>query len=404
MAYFDPYQVQNMIGFGQPQGALTPEEEMEALGMTPGANLAPVPPTGPLAPQPAQPAVPPGYAQFQANPKLQGLAQITDAFNALAGGGANAFTSTLAYQKQAHDLQNERLRALKASEKDNPFREYEEAKARGYFTLADGEQDDAGFLRYTRERFAPKKASVYQEKMGDLTSLMNGDEGGATKLANGLLEVRTDPYGGQGVFDLSTGEFTPEYTPEQIAAGKGLIKGAEAQATGGAQTDWKVVQDVETNLSTLADEWEASHAGVLRGREALKMLEGPDAVEPNLVAGAVLDYLGIGSSRLAYFSNLSQQQLFEELGSATLTPVSDRDIQALGKLFASARQSPEVARGNLESFLRRKEKEMERKSGRMRRETNRIKDADYRDGLMETYQPFMEFKAITSWDDVPGGE
>ena len=400
MAYFDPYQVQAMIGFGQPQGALTPEEEMEALGMTPGANLAPVPQTGPLAP--AAPAVPPGYEQFQADPRMQGMAAITNAFNALGGGGANAFADSIAYQQQAHEMNNQRLRALQSAQSADPFIEYETAKQRGYFKLKDGETEDQAFLRYTQERFAPKSKSVYQQKMGDLTGLMNGDENAATKLANGLLEVRTDPYGGQGVFDLSTGEFTPEFTPEQIAAGKGLIKGAEAQATGSAQTDWKVVQDVETNLSTLADEWEASNAGVMRGREAIKMLNEGE-VEPNLVAGAVLDYLGIGSSRLAYFSNLSQQQLFEELGSATLTPVSDRDIQALGKLFASARQSPEVAKGNLEAFMRRKEKEMERKSGRMRREANRIKDADYRDGLLETYQPFMEFKAITSWDDVPGG-
>ena len=371
MAYFDPTMQAGILGMG---GIVEPEPFTPDAGLQRDARI------------------------------MQGLSNI----NRIGGGPGleNPFQNQLDAQMAQHNaIQKARLQQLTKLQDPsaNPFLEYETAKERGYFKLGQNEDDAAGFLRYTRERFAPKKASVYQEKMGDLTSLMNGDEAGATKLANGLLEVRTDPYGGQGVFDLSTGQFTPEYTPEQIAAGKGLIKGAEAQATGSAQTDWKVVQDVETNLSTLADEWEASNAGVMRGREALRMLNSKE-VEPNLVAGAVLDYLGIGSSRLAYFSNLSQQQLFEELGNATLTPVSDRDIQALAKLFASAKQSPEVAKGNLEAFMRRKEKEMERKSGRMRREANRIKDADYRDGLLETYQPFMEFKAITSWDDVPGGE
>ena len=219
-----------------------------------------------------------------------------------------------------------------------------------------------------------------------------------------MLEVRPDPYGGQGVFDLSTGEFTTAYTPEQIASGKALIAGSTANAQGAAQTDWKVVGEVETNLSTLADEFEASRAGVERGREALAMLNSKE-VEPGLVAGTVLDYLGIGSSKLAYFQNLSQQQLFEELSNATLTPVSDADIRALAKLFTSASQSPEVARGNLEAFLARKEREQERKGGRMRREASRIKDEGYRTDIMNTYKPFMDFKVIDSWDKVvpPGG-
>lgn len=348
---------------------------------------------------------------FTVDPTLQRDANIMGMLsniNRVTGGPGldNPFTNQIAQQQAEHQmLQKARLQQLtKLNDPTaNPFLEYETAKARGYFNLGEGEDDAAGFLRYTRERFAPKSKSVYEQKMGDLTQLMGGNEADATKLANGIFEVKNDPFGGVGVYDKSTGEFTTEYTPEQIAAGKSLIAGSEAQATGAAQTDWKVVQDVETNLATLADEWEASNAGVVRGREALKMLNEGE-IEPNLVAGTILDYLGIGSSRLAYFSNLSQQQLFEELGNATLTPVSDRDIQALAKLFASAKQSPAVAKGNLESFLSRKEKEMERKSGRMRREINRVGDENYRSSLLETYQPFVEFKAITSWDDVPGGE
>ena len=115
--------------------------------------------------------------------------------------------------------------------------------------------------------------------------------------------------------------------------------------------------------------------------------------------------MGIGSSKLAYYQNLSQQTLFEELNGAKLTPVSDADIRALAKLFTSASQSPEVARGNLEAFLLRKEREQERKGGRMRREASRIKDEGYRADIMKTYKPFMDFKAIDSWDEVkePGG-
>lgn len=339
---------------------------------------------------------------YQPDPELQRKSQLMDMFSNLnrVGGGAGLQNPFAAQMEQNQALATQRMRSLQSAQQDNPFYDYEQAKARGYFALREGETEDEGFRRYTQEQFKDPAQSVYGQKMDDITDLMNGDKAGATKLANGLLEVRPDPFGGQGVYDLSTGEFTTAYTPSQIAAGKALIEGATGEAAGEAKTNWEVVGQVEGNLSTLADEWEASHAGVRRGREALEMLNSGE-VEPGLVSGMVLDYLGIGSSRLAYFQNLSQQQLFEELSNATLTPVSDADIRALAKLFTSASQSPEVARGNLEAFLMRKERELERKSGRMRRETNRIKDQGYRTGLMETYSPFLDFKAIDAWEKVP---
>jgi hypothetical protein len=363
-----------------------------------GMGGAPMSPTAP-------PMASQGMFNYTPDADLQRQSNIMGMFsniNRVGGGGGlvNPFEKQIA---QNQELAQKRYQALQTAQKDNPFHAYEEAKSRGYFTLGANEDDTAGLRRFTQEQFKDPSQSVYGQKMDDITALMGGDRGAASKLANGLLEVRTDPYGGQGVYDLSTNQFTTAYSPDQIASGKALIAGAEGQATGKAANDWDVVKQVETSLSTLADEWEASNAGVMRGREALALLESGE-VEPGLVAGTVLDYLGIGSSKLAYYQNLSQQQLFEELGSATLTPVSDADIRALAKLFTSASQSPDVAKGNLEAFLSRKEREQERKSGRMRREIRRIDDADYRDGLSETYQPFIDFKAISSWDNVPGGE
>ena len=401
--YFDPYMQKAMLLDNDDPNAL-----LEGTGAPVGQ------PPAPLGVSTPQPMMPPqahsmasqGGFDYTPDPTMQRDSNIMGMFSNISqiGGGPglnNPFDQQI---KQNQQLAKDRYTAMQAMKQDNPYYDYELAKSQNYFRLNEGEDDVSGFRRFTQEQFKDPAQSVYGQKMGDITDLMNGDKAGATKLANGLLEVRPDPYGGQGVFDLSTGEFTTAYTPSQIASGKALIAGSTANAQGAAQTDWKVVGDVETNLSTLADEFEGSRAGVQRGRQALEMLNSGQ-VEPGLVSGAVLDYLGIGSSKLAYYQNLSQQTLFEELNGAKLTPVSDADIRALAKLFTSASQSPEVARGNLEAFLLRKEREQERKGGRMRREASRIKDEGYRADIMKTYKPFMDFKAIDSWDEVkePGG-
>jgi hypothetical protein len=411
--YIDPYMQKAILLDNDDPNAL-----LEGTGAPVGNAPAPIsvgtpevvnaPQGSPAAPQ-GSPAAPPGYSQFQPDPMLQGLAGIRSAFSNLgtyagAPQANNIFQNQIDQQALSHKLANERYASMRSGSQDPIVRGVQQyAAAAGLTNLPWDEQVEA-YRKTKQSMYADPAQSVYGQKMDDITKLLNGDDAGATKLANGLLEVRPDPYGGQGVFDLSTGEFTTAYTPEQIASGKAMIAGSTANAQGAAQTDWKVVGEVETNLSTLADEFEASRAGVQRGRQALEMLNSGQ-VEPGLVSGAVLDYLGIGSSKLAYYQNLSQQTLFEELNGAKLTPVSDADIRALAKLFTSASQSPEVARGNLEAFLLRKEREQERKGGRMRREASRIKDEGYRADIMKTYKPFMDFKAIDSWDEVkePGG-
>ena len=368
MAYFDPYQVQNMMGFGQPQGALTPEEEMEALGMTPGANLAPVPPTGPLAPQPAQPAVPPGYGQFQADPKLQGLAQITDAFNALGGGGANAFTSTLAYQKQAHDLHNERLKAIKANEKDNPFREYEEAKARGYFTLGEGEADDAGFLRYTRERFAPKQKTVYGQKVEGLTAA-GFDAGLANQLASDLVEVRTGPGGVQQIINKGTQEVVQTLTADEAGTIEGIVgRGKAFGESIQGKVDERIaeldqLQDAEFEVEDLTQ-----FAGEWLDRLSTKNEDGTYAFQTGPLQG-LQNALGLGNQALGELSADDIFQRLQALQIVNLAPVTQQEMKAMGELFANPGAINEANIGKVKSFLRkmqRTQKGIDRRRGRAR--------------------------------------
>ena len=368
MAYFDPYQVQAMIGFGQPQGALTPEEEMQALGMTPGANLAPVPQTGPLAPTPAAPAVPPGYEQFKADPRMQGMGAITNAFNALAGGGANMFQDSIAYQQQAHEMNNQRLRALKAAQNDNPFVEYETAKERGYFKLGENEDDAAGFLRYTRERFAPKNKSVYSQKVEGLVE--SGIESGlANQLANGLVEVKEGPGGIQQIINKGTQEVVGTVTPEQAGLIEGIVGRGKAFGEGiQGQIDTRIaeldsLQDAEyemADLTEFSEQW--------LDRLSAKNEDGSYAFQTGPLQGLMAS-LGLGNEGLG---ELSADDIFQRLQSlqiVNLAPVTQQEMKAMGELFANPSAINEQNIGKIKSFLRkikREQKSIERKRGRAR--------------------------------------
>ena len=373
MSYIDPYMQMQLLGpLGAPQSDFS-QTPTQPIGQPLNAL------TGPL-----------GVSQgYMPDPELQRRAQMMAGFQNLASLGGYQIGNP--YQQQiAQNMQLAQQRMAQIGRNQNPsqVREYE------YFNSLNPDQQQQ-YLKLKRG----DRQSVYDSKMEDLTSLMGGDAQSATKLANGLLEVKTGPNGELGVYDKSTGEFRTDMTPDTIAAGKAMIAGAQTGATESQKNKWEVIGNVETTMSELADEWEASYAGVMRGRDALEMIKSGQA-DTGLLQGLMLDYLGMGDYDLARFNNMSTQQIFEELSSNTLTPVSDADIRQLAKLFASASQSPEVARGNLESFLLRKERELERKSGRMRRELRRIDDADYRDSMSTNYERFLQFKALTTDDEV----
>lgn len=344
----------------------------------------------------------------QIDPALQRDARIMGMFSnfsQLGGGPAlgNPFEQQIEGQLNNYKLMTERARAMQASKVDNPFYEYELAKQKGYFTLNEGEDDTAGFRRYTQERFKNTDTRTAGMKDADYLRTATPEQRTAYFQGKGYT-TKTLPDG--SVVSVSDDGTTVEtlFDASTMQAGAAALAGAQTEATESTKNKWEVIEQVETRLEEDALEFESIQSGLNRGRQALSMIEEGE-VDPGLVSGAILQYLGVGDERLAYFQGLTQEQLFEELANATLTPVSDADIRALAKLFASAMQSPEVAAGALKAFIDRKERGLERKAGAMRRNLKRIDDEDYRQGLEETYDTFFKYKAIRNWGAVvPGGK
>ena len=401
-SWIDPdMQKQLLLGKSDPNSLLEVQNRPLSAPQAPQGVGMGQPSMSPYGPPMASQGMP------QIDPRLQQQSQFYQGLDMLAGlgrrgrnTGYNPAQQQMDQQMANYKLQSDRMRAIQQDRDTN-----QDPLVRGIqqYAIAAGIQDkpwDEQVKAYKAAKFAPERRTA-AEKDTEFLMTATPEERAAYFARKGVkTETMAD---GSLVAVRDDGSYEVLFDSEGQIQGAAEMAAAKGQATGEAKIDWEVVGNVETNLYTLADEWEAAQYGIERGREALSMLAEGE-VDPGLISGLVLDYLGIGSSRLAYFQNLSQQQIFEELANATLTPVSDADIRALAKLFTSAYQSPEVAKGNLEAFLSRKEREQERKSGRMRREISRVKDGGYRSGLLQTYQPFVDFKAITSWDDVPGGE
>lgn len=313
---------------------------------------------------------------FAADPTLQRDARIMGALsniNRVAGGPGleNPFQNQLAQAQEQHNMiQKARMQQLaKATDPSkNPFYEYETAKQRGYFALGENEDDAAGFLRYTRERFAPKKDSVYSEKVAGLVE-SGLDQGLASQLANGLVEVKAGPGGIQQIINKGTGEVVGTMTNEQAATAESIVgRGKQFGESIQGNIDERIaeldmLQDAEyemADLTEFSEEW--------LDRLSAKNADGTYAFQTGPLQG-LLGSLGLGTEGIG---ELSADDIFQRLQSlqiVNLAPVTQQEMKAMGELFANPSAINEQNIGKVKSFLRkikREQRTIERKRGRAR--------------------------------------
>jgi hypothetical protein len=267
-------------------------------------------------------------------------------------------------------MQKARMQQLQKAQdpSKNPFYEYETAKERGYFKLGENEADDAGFLRYTRERFAPKKASVYSEKVSGLVD-SGIDEGIANQLANGLVEVKPGPGGIQQIINKGTQEVVGTMTAEQA----GLVEGIVGRGKAFGESIQGNIDERIAELDTLQDaQYEMEDLTEFSeqwlDRLSLKNDDGSFAFQTGPLQGLQVA-LGLGNEALG---ELSADDIFQRLQSlqiVNLAPVTQQEMKAMGELFATPNQLNEANIGKIKSFLRkikREQKSLDRKRGRAR--------------------------------------
>lgn len=300
---------------------------------------------------------------------MQGLSNI----NRIGGGPGldNPFQTQLAEAQNQHNMiQKARMQQLAKAQdpSKNPFYEYEEAKQRGYFVLGENEADDAGFLRYTRERFAPKKASVYSEKVDDLVA-SGLDQSLSAQLANGLVEIKAGPGGIQQIINKGTQEVVGTMTNEQAALAEGIVgRGKQFGENIQGNIDDRIaeldmLQDAEyemADLTEFSEQW--------LDRLSEQNPDGSYTFQTGPLQG-LLGSLGLGNEGIG---ELSADDIFQRLQSlqiVNLAPVTQQEMKAMGELFANPSAINEQNIGKIKSFMRkiqREQRSLERKRGRAR--------------------------------------
>ena len=311
---------------------------------------------------------------FAADPTLQRDANIMGMFsniNKVAGGAGldNPFQSQLMQAQGQHEtLQKARMQQLAKAQdpSKNPFYEYETAKEKGYFTLGENEADDAGFLRYTRERFAPKQKSVYDSKVEGLIEA-GFDPGIANQLANNLVEVRTGPGGIQQIINKGTGEVVGTMTAEQAGTVEGIVGRGKAfgESIQGKVddriTELEMIQDARFEIQDLTEFSEG-----WMERISAKNEDGTYSFQTGPLQG-IMASLGLGNTGLGELSADDIQNRLASLQIVNLAPVTQQEMKAMGELFASPMAINEQNIGKIRSFmnkLRREQKKLDRKEGR----------------------------------------
>ena len=120
-----------------------------------------------------------------------------------------------------------------------------------------------------------------------------------------------------------------------------------------------------------------------------------EGLETNFVKGQIMKIFGIGDADMAELEALSGQALLQALGSASLVPVSDRDIRTLESLFASVSQEPDVAMAKLRVFLRSKrnaQKAIRNKSNRL---IDSLGTSQYVDQFRDQYGDVLNYQDPT---------
>ena len=378
--YFDPYmQKAILLDDDDPQALL--RDTQEPLSNAPAPGLQASLQRGPAAPisvgtpevvnaPQGAPAAPPGYSQFQPDPMLQGLAGIRSAFSNLgtyAGQpqAENIFQNQIDQQALSHKLATERIRAIGASKKDDPFHAYEEAKARKYFSLGEGETEEQGLRRFTQEQFKDPTKSVYSEKMDSLKSFLPEEQ--AAGLINGINEVRTGPGGISELINKATGEVIRTLSAEEAGQIEGVVArekqfGTDIQGKiDGFITD---LDEIQLAREETADLQEFSKGWF--DRLSAKDADGNFTLDTGPIQG-LMGSIGLGGFEIGELGADDIQNRLASLQIVNLAPVTQQEMKAMGMLFANPSQLNEQNLGAIKSFmnkLQREQNKLNRREGR----------------------------------------
>jgi hypothetical protein len=351
MSYIYPHiQKQLLLGKSDPNALLEVQNSPLSAPQAPlGVGMG-QPSMSPYGPPMASQGMP------QVDPRLQQQSQFWQGLDALAGVGRmgrstgfNPAQQQMDQQAALYKLQSDRMRAMQQGRQDNPFYDYETAKARGYFALNEGETEAEGFRRYTQEQFKDPDKSKYEVARDDLVS-SGLSRPQAAGLLNGQYEVRELPDGSPALVDKATGEVQRSLSPEeaQNLTYAAAYSGQSGQATA-ARAD-KYLGELEENWTARAD-----LANAYTSTQELLAAIKNDDLSTNASLGFLANKIGYGTEEQGRAQVLAVMQALRNLQIVNLAPVTEAEFAKIEQMYLDLEAGEEVnigrLRGNLDLIM-----------------------------------------------------
>lgn len=336
----------------------------------------------------------------QIDPRLQQQSQFYQGLDMLAGlgrlgrsTGYNPAQQQMDQQMANYKLQTDRMRAIQLGRQDNPFYDYETAKARGYFALKEGETEAEGFRRYTQEQFKDPDKSKYEIARDDLVSA-GLSRPQAAGLLNGQYEVRELPDGSPALVDKATGEVQRSLSREeaQNLTYAAAYSGQSGQATA-ARAD-KYLGELEENWAARA-ELTDSYTST---QELLAAIQDDD-LSTNASLGFLANKLGYGTEEQGRAQVLAVMQALKNLQIVNLAPVTEKEFAKIEQMYLDLEAGEEVNIGRLKASLELIMQGLAKREGEYKMKRNFIMNNKGVDpGMQEYVEEF--FPEIISGNDA----
>lgn len=350
-------------------GALSPPGGSPAMGALQGGSGGPSGlPMGMSPEMMAQYAAPPP----EMSPEDQRRSQLFTFFQNLSGRPMiNPYEQNYNRQLQNYKLQGERFNRLMGGSNKfgQEYAEFEFALQNGYFTPKEGENRSQQFYRFRQEKFKEEATPVYELRRRGLVEDAGLDPAVASKLLEGVYEVKTGPGGITEIIDKSTQEAVSTLTADQAATieevvgrGKKLGESIDAQIGDNIQKlyDLQVAKNEVSDLTEFGEQW----FNTISEKD-----EDGDYVFQTGPLQGLLASVGLADMKLGELSATDIMNRLQSLQIVNLAPVTQQELKAMGELFATPSKVNAQNLGAIKSFLdklKRTQRDLDRKMGNTR--------------------------------------
>ena len=182
---------------------------------------------------------------------------------------------------------------------------------------------------------------------------------------------------GGGIASLGPdGSITPLVSTEDAIAGAADKEAATTNAAASANYNWENVQAANESLYSAEAAYDIAQSMYDTSEQYLKMLDSDDPntqLDTGPVDAFLFNLFGVGTEQLAQMDAEAIEQTMNNLQITNLAPVTERELIAVGKLWASIARQETPNRGTLKRAMEKSQSAMRKLERDVKNNGSRLK-------------------------------